>query len=715
MAILPGTDIGRYHVLEQLGEGGMAVVYKAYDTQLEREVAVKVLRFNQTNSEVSIKRFRLDAKILAKLKHASIIKILDYGEHENVPYLIMDFINGGTLKEMTGSPVPWKKALRLLIPIARALAFAHKYEILHRDVKPSNILIDEEGNPLLTDFGIAKMLEMTETIDLTRSGFGIGTPEYMPPEVFEDQPLDVHADIYSLGIVLYELVTGRTPFKADTPLAILKKHATQPLPRPSSYAPSIPKEIEQILFKALAKDPKKRFQNMDKFADVMEALLNNEFIQEDDSTDNKTRNYVLLGILGAFIFIIALFLIFRSERSRTSADDYVEENSDNVSQTESSQISFEDEEDNFVVTEVSFSNDGVYSGTCPYTFLYEAYITSSSPGNVIYNFEYSDGSISSKRTLEFDDEETQTVSGSWTLTQSGDYWVKVNIQSPNNQTFGAAKLSLTCNSSTDDQKNISKAAEGLKEFGIGSTQKSTVDGMKMVYIPAGEFEMGASSDDSAAYDDEKPQHTVYLDAFWIDATEVTNGMYKNCVQAGACSPQKKYSHNASTGTNHFDESKYSDYPAVYVSWEDADDYCQWADRRLPTEAEWEKAAKGETDYRYPWGNSSPNSDLANCDGMVGDTVKVGSYPAGASVYGALDMTGNVYEWVSDLYGENYYSVSASENPQGPSSGSTHVIRGGSFFAEAKYSRTTYRATPSSSKTEGYGSGNWGFRCAMDVD
>ena len=185
MADLVGQDIGRYHVVEQLGQGGMAMVYKAYDTRLERDVAIKVIRTGAVSPDMLpelLKRFEREAKSLAKMKHRDIVNIYDYGEHEGAPYLVMEYLQGGTLKELTGRPIPYYDAARLLLPIARALDYAHKRGVLHRDVKPANILITEDGDPLLSDFGIAKMLESGQETQLTGTGVGIGTPEYMAPE-----------------------------------------------------------------------------------------------------------------------------------------------------------------------------------------------------------------------------------------------------------------------------------------------------------------------------------------------------------------------------------------------------------------------------------------------------------------------------------------------------------------------------------------------------
>jgi len=273
-----GQKIGGYNLLELLGEGGMAKVYSAFDDRMERTVAIKVILPNKQSSAMFLKRFIAEARSLAQLTHANIVKVLDYGEDNGQPYLVMEYIKCGTLKEIMDSPIHWKQAAAILAPVARALEYVHHQRIVHRDVKPANILIDENDQPMLSDFGVVKLFEGNDLLEATAAGVGIGTPDYMSPEQGKGKEVDFHADIYALGVVYFEMVTGQKPYTADTPMAVVIKHVTDSFPSPRRIQKNLPDFVEEVIFKAVKKNPADRYASMTEFAEALEELARSEAV-----------------------------------------------------------------------------------------------------------------------------------------------------------------------------------------------------------------------------------------------------------------------------------------------------------------------------------------------------------------------------------------------------------------------------------------------------
>ena len=658
MQDLIGQSLGRYHIIEKLGEGGMAVVYKAFDTHLECDVAVKVIRLDnlpRNAEERTMKRFEREAKEVAKLNHPNIVDVKDYGEHEGIPYLVMPYLHGGTLKQLLGQPMNYQKAASLLEPIARALDYAHQHKMIHRDVKPSNILITDSGEVMLTDFGIVKILDMEEGNTLTGTGMGLGTPEYMAPEQWVGK-FSPAVDQYSLGIVFYELVTGRKPYSADTPAAVLLKQATEALPRPRQFSPDLPQEAEGVIFKSLAKKPEDRYQSMNKFANALRKLERADTDREPISTPAN---------------------ISTPEPDTYSTVDQIEPN--RAPFTPSRQEASERQPTQVEKKPIQLSGKVIGFGLGGLAVLI-----------VIIGL----------------------ASG----------WFSPKVSAP------TASPMLTEAAATE-----APATEA--PFEIGSTMISEKDSMTLVYVPAGDFQMGSS--DGVGDEAEHPLHQVYLDAYWIDQTEVTNGMYSMFVnETGYITEVEKkgdsdiYLNNGWQSVSgadwqhpHGPESSLNgleNHPVVHVTWNDANAYCMWAGRRLPTEAEWEKAARGIWGGTYPWGQDLPSGDLVNfadantnfdqSDPTTNDgyseTAPVGSYPQGASPFGVYDMAGNVFEWVADWYATDNYQVYS--NPQGPSTGEFKIWRGGSWNSGSNPLRSAYRAWNNSAPE----SNILGFRCAL---
>jgi eukaryotic-like serine/threonine-protein kinase len=274
MTDFSGKIIERYEIIDQLGEGGMASVYRGRDLRLQREVAVKFIRtemFPPVQLQTVLKRFEREAQILAGLNHPNIVHIYDFGDYEHVPYVVMEYLSGGTLRQRIGSPLNYRQAARLLTPIANALEYAHHENVIHRDIKPANILISHDGVPKISDFGVAKLLGLEEGVTLTGTGIGIGTPAYMAPEQWLGKTSPA-VDIYALGVVFYELLTGDTPYHADTPGELLMKIMSQPLPDLHAVIPDLPQPVIALLGRALAKQPEDRYHSMAEMAGALKSL-----------------------------------------------------------------------------------------------------------------------------------------------------------------------------------------------------------------------------------------------------------------------------------------------------------------------------------------------------------------------------------------------------------------------------------------------------------
>ena len=260
MNALVGKSLGQFRIVERIGAGGMATVFKAYQPVLDRYVAVKVLPDYHARDPIFKERFLREARAVARLDHTNIVQIYLFGEEENITYIVMQYVDGGTLKDTLkqSGALAVTEALKFVIQAAEGLGAAHQQGIIHRDVKPANMLLRKDGHLLLSDFGIVKILE--GTTNLTRVGTGIGTPQYMSPEQGTGQAVDASSDIYSLGIVLFHCLTGRVPFNADSPLTITVKHLNDPLPIAFLRHVNVPAQIEQVIVKMTAKAPADRFQ-----------------------------------------------------------------------------------------------------------------------------------------------------------------------------------------------------------------------------------------------------------------------------------------------------------------------------------------------------------------------------------------------------------------------------------------------------------------------
>lgn len=632
---LTGRQLGPYEILEPLGEGGMASVYKAFQAGVDRQVALKVLPRQLATDPTFVARFRQEARALAQLQHPHIVPIHDFGEEGGYTYLAMSYIEGGTLVSMmNGRPLPLGVVRRIISQIGDALDYAHSTGLVHRDVKPSNILIDKRGNCLLTDFGISKLIASSSSI--TTTGSTTGTPAYMSPEQGLGHKIDGRSDQYSLGVILYELVTGRPPYDADTPIAVVIKHIYDPLKPPRELNPELPENVERVIIRALAKNPDERFATVGEMVRALQMAI----------PDSDLFPHVKAGVRTMPLSAPEIRAQLRRSHSLALAAAAG------------------------VVLLTIFG--GVF-----------ALLNSSSPVTAAATATAPPPATAAPVTAMV---ASPSPTGEPTAT-------------------AAATAAPTSAATIAPTAPMVIATPFTPTPEAGAVEISAVDGMRLRFVPAGPFLMGSDRNDVNALAFEWPQRTVTLDAFWIDETEVTNGQYALCVAAGRCVPP--ISLRSATRQNYYSDPAYANYPVIYVNWAEARDYCEWAGRRLPTEAEWEKAARGVDGALYSWGNNAPSPARANFNRTRNDTTAVGSYAEGASPFGALDMAGNVYEWVNDWYLGAYYAEAPEANPLGPATGTSRVLRGGAWNSEGREIRAASRYSYGPTRRENF----IGFRCA----
>jgi formylglycine-generating enzyme required for sulfatase activity/tRNA A-37 threonylcarbamoyl transferase component Bud32 len=821
--------LGKYELIESIGAGATAEVYRALDRTLEREVALKILKPALVGDAQAFERFLQEARGAARLFHPHIATVLEVGESDGRYYIAMRYIPGQSLDKLLAEQVriSWEEALRMAEQIGAALDFAHAQGFLHRDVKPSNIIRTPEGEYVLTDFGLMKAMMATGLT--TQTGALLGTPPYMPPEVWLGEAATPATDQYALACVLYEALTGKVLFAGETPPAVMTRHVLKGAELGEEWPPDATQGVKEVLLKALAKEPAERYASTGEFVQALQGLgkaaaveaqaesrpevqvlletgkrleeqgnlqgaltvyrqaqgaaagqpgllteinvivqelekrvatevqaaspqiaLTDQFTAsidlsnnmdvsremrlpvekgsgshaepvETDGEEGKSKShlqrYWLLRLISIFVVGIVLIILFKNPprppraipapaQEQVTADIF---KATLTARPSTNKFHVQANEDWLDTNYYIQSGETLFftglSGTwcvspdyCmdilslggEYAYLFDLIgrIGNAAPFVIKNNYPIF-ANASGNLMLRIADPDIHDNSGAIEVTIFMNPHENLQTNFPN-QTSTEITLATQAPAATESLTETF-AEEITDSFGVA-----------MRVVPAGEFSMGS--------DYEEPLHTVYLDAFYMDKYEVTNAMYAACVAAGACTPPHEtssYSHASYYGNAEFDN-----YPVVNVDWYQAQAYCEWRGARLPTEAEWEKAARGADGRTYPWGNNAPTCELTNflsniSGACVGDTQAVGSYPAGTSPYGIYDLAGNVWEWVADWYDANYYASSSSRNPAGPASGEYHTLRGGSWNLNEYLVRASNRG--------GYGPENWdddvGFRCS----
>ncbi|MCB0155053.1 MAG: SUMF1/EgtB/PvdO family nonheme iron enzyme, partial [Anaerolineae bacterium] len=634
------TPLGQYQLLEPIGKGGMGQVYKAYQPTLDRHVAIKVLSPHLAHTPDFLTRFEREAKTIAKLRHRNILTIFDYGHQDELCYLVMEYVPRGTLRERLGWPQDLGYTVSLISQLGAALEHAHRAGIVHRDIKPANILVAEEDWFLLSDFGLVKMVE--ESGPITVSGASLGTPHYMSPEQAQGLAVDPRSDLYSLGLVLYEAVTGQMPFDVDSPVVVLMKHISEPIAPPRTLRSDMPEAMEQVILKALAKSPDERYPSMAQFVAALQAAY------------APSPGQAIAG-----------------PRSPGNFE-----------------------------TQLPAGRETISIAAPRVTPPTAVRLPAASPP--------------SAHALPW---VSLTVGAIIVVTLALGF-ILLRQSLPAQATAATRSPTPAADAATDF---VAPPAPTIE------MRVWTADQAEMVFVPAGPFTMGSTT----LGDDERPVRQVELDAFWLDRTEVTNAQFARFVAGTGhrteaeqrgwgwvwSAADSTWRETSGADWQHpagpvSDLTGQADHPVVLVSWADAVAYCRWAGKRLPSEAEWEKAAGGVTFETikpdYPWGSQFDPAKANTKEAQRGGTTPVGSFsPGGDSRYGAADMTGNVWEWVSDWYAADAYRTTPATNPTGPATGSDKVLRGGSWLFEEIYARTAARYNLRPDYTYDF----TGFRCA----
>ncbi len=549
----------RYRIVKLLAQGGFGTLYRAWDSVLGRPCVVKE---NLATTQEGQRQFLREAKILANLSHPNLPRVTD---HFLIPrqgqYLVMDFVEGQDLQQMIedrGGPFPEARVLPWASQICDALAFLHSQTppVIHRDVKPANIRITPENKAVLVDFGIAKTLDPSIKTTL---GAQAVSPGYSPVEQYGKAKTDARSDIYALGATLYTLLTGQEPLES------LQRVVHDPYVPPRQVNPNLSMRISAAITRSMQLDPSQRFQNAADFksaltppppVQIAPPVQNYQSPVKVLSSSSATRpipwTWITVTVLLSMIILILILLMLNPKEQGPTQLSY-------PSQSATPQVT----KSLTGLAIVSPTANQVQENS-------EVIVPTLTP--LIYKVQ--SGDTCSEIAEAFGVSISEIV--------------KVNPEMASDCGFLYADQALLI-PQPDGPISTPIAIRSPRPPSPEVIQLSEQDGMSLVYIPAGEFSMGAEEGDPEAAESEKPLHQVYLDSFWIDLTEVSNRMYKDCVQAGSC----EYSNVGSSQTRpqYFDEKAYDDFPVISVSWENAKQYCTWAGRRLPTEAEWEKAAQ----------------------------------------------------------------------------------------------------------------------------
>lgn len=663
-------QLGQYEIVEQIGQGGMAAVYRAYQPNMRRYVAVKVILGGMVFNQDMRERFVREAQLVVKLEHPHILPVYDYNADHNPPYIVMRYLEGTTIEQvMHQTDVPLQETAFMLNQIGAALDYSHRRGVIHRDIKPSNIMLDPQGNAYLMDFGIARQQHDDRT-QITMSGMFVGTPAYMSPEQASgNRAIDARTDIYSLGVMLYQLATGQLPFEGDSATTIMYAHMHTPPTPPSELNPHLSPEVDAVILKALAKSPDERY---------------------------ASAHELSLAFTQAVGGAAPLPTVLRDMATQSAAQMWVnrDDSKHQTGRTYSSQVS----PDNQPTGALSTKNIlwGVLAllipvlGTLIALGIRDDNIEPPASVAELASIVGTDTPDTANLTLTAVN--VELVNANATLTaQVTDTATLVPSATVNNEPTNTAPPPVPTDTSVPPTNTpvpatseptllpVQIASRPVYRNNDWSPVEQNINGVPMVLVPAGCFNMGGNNQA-----DEAPIHQQCFDMpFWIDKYEITRSAYQECVDAGACDTVSTRS-GLSADTQ----------PVTYIQFYQINNYCQWRGAYLPDEREWEYAARGPDNLKYTWGNTWQEGYAAYGDNS--DTaMPVGSYPNGVSWVGAHDMLGNVWEFTSSGYEEGRitypYDSTASLHSLETLNPRPRAIRGGSYQWGAQYIYTYNRS------------------------
>jgi formylglycine-generating enzyme required for sulfatase activity/tRNA A-37 threonylcarbamoyl transferase component Bud32 len=741
-------NLSRYEVQEKVGEGATAIVYRAFDQELKRSVALKVLREGPGMSEIGRERFRREARTAAVLAHPNLIQVFDAGEAEGQLYIVMELVKGRPLSAILAEGRAIRKDLiRMLEQAARGVAAAHEKGVVHRDLKPANILVSDSGEPKVGDFGLAHLSEGATV--LTRTGSTLGTPLYMSPEQVEGRVKDISArtDVYALGAILYEILTRRPPHAGDTMAEIYGKIVNEEPAAPRKLDANVSADLETIALKALEKIPQNRYPSAEAFAEDLKRALEGEPIQARPISGptwlwRKALKHRGIVILGTTMVVMGILLGVMTSRKTGSSRPlaFFEDLTGDVRTLQPGKRSPAS------VGQVLVGGQGVETGPAPSMGVVrfeDGTRVEIGPDTSVSSVAFESGkhlvltrgTVRATVTKQSRDERVifTTPHGEAAATEStlrlsvfsdARKGTRVDAEKGNVEVRDLAGKAVMVERG---QYTVAATAVEL----VARTLTFTVElgdgiGMEMMSILPGTFTMGGTTAPEGGWEaDCRAMHRVVLTkGFALGKYLVTRGQFAAFVRATGYTTDAERNGKmwgrtpegvwkelpGNTWRTPFGFTQSDDHPAVCTTWNDAKAFCDWATKvtgrtvTLPTEAEWEYACRAGTSTRWPFGDQeSAMADYEWC--MINSGMH--THPVGQkkpNPWGLYDMNGNAHIWCQDWVGP--YSGNAVD-PAGPASGESRIMRGGDWRIGPVAPSVRWNAGPSTG-----GGSNTGFRVCV---